>query len=79
MGAGGAQGANTGGEVDTSFLDDFLNDNDFSNAININNNHNNNNINNANVSTSNQNTNNEQTSRHHRNNKSKFDIYLPNI
>ena len=77
MGPGGAQGANAGGEVDTSFLDDFLNDNDFSNAININNNHNNNN--NANVSTSNQNTNNEQTSRHHRNNKSKFDIYLPNI
>jgi hypothetical protein len=76
MGPGGAQGANAGGEVDTSFLDDFLNDNDFSNAININNNHNNNN---ANVSTSNQNTNNEQTSRHHRNNKSKFDIYLPNI
>jgi hypothetical protein len=76
MGPGGAQGANAGGEVDTSFLDDFLNDNDFSNAINISNNNNNNN---ANVSTSNQNMNNEQTSRHHRNNKSKFDIYLPNI
>ena len=75
MGPGGAQGANAGGEVDTSFLDDFLNDNDFSNAINISSNNNNN----ANVSTSNQNTNNEQTSRHHRNNKSKFDIYLPNI
>jgi len=74
MASGRAQATNGGAEVDTSFLDDFLNDNEFSNAININNN-----SNNAGVSTSNQNLNNEQTSRHHRNNKSKFDIYLPNI
>ena len=51
----------------------ILNENDFSNAINLNNN------NVGSVSIPNQNLNSEQSSRHPRNNKSKFDIYLPNI
>ena len=72
MAPGGAQAASRA-EVDNSFLDDFLNENDFSNAINLNNN------NVGSVSIPNQNLNSEQSSRHPRNNKSKFDIYLPNI
>lgn len=73
MAPGGAPAA-SGTEVDNSFLDDFLNENDFSNAINLNNN---NNV--GSVSMPRQNLNSEQSSRHPRNNKSKFDIYLPNI
>jgi hypothetical protein len=74
MAPGGAQAA--GAEVDNSFFDDLLNENDFSNAINLNNN---NNSNVGNSSMPHQNLNSQQSSRNPRNNKSKFDIYLPNI
>ena len=74
--AHGAQAASNGGEIDTSFLDEFINENDFSNSNNTNSISNNNNQP-LNMSVANQNLN-EQASKA-RNNKSKFDIYLPNI
>ena len=60
-----------GGEVDTSFLEEFINENEFSNAINASNSQG------ANILMSNQNAGEQSTK--NRNNKSKFDIYLPNI
>ena len=75
---GGGTSNPYGNEIDTSFLDEFINENDFNNTNHANNSNNNNNNNNGSINIPNQNTS-EQHSQKNRNNKSKFDIYLPNI